>query len=154
MKLSSWIPIWIAAFLFGMWIADVVHRKPKAATKPVIVYVPVKQPKLYTQQLSATVYYPTGDPTYDGSTIYVPAIKHLAWCALSRDVLVSTGWRMGDTLLVYGSLPRTMQGFYILHDKTNDRLRRRIDILMPAGSYSDRWDNVQVRKFTLKELTQ
>ena len=103
--------------------------------------------------VSATVYYPTGQPTYDGTAIIRKAIPHLAWCAISPDVLRKSGWHMGDTLLVSGGqLPCYFKGLYVLHDLTNRRLRNRVDILVPAGSYSDRWDKVKIRRFTINEL--
>lgn len=128
----------------------VVGHRPTTPPLPVMV--------------SATVYYPTGDPTFDGTPVFNKALKHLNWCAVSPDMLRKGGWRMGDTLLVVGgNLPANLKGLYVLHDLTCGRhnrkckrhygIQNRIDLLVPKGSHSDRWDSIQVRRFTINELT-
>ena len=113
----------------------------------------IPQLPLEVTEVSATVYYPTGQPTFDGSKVPTgKALSATRWCALSHDLLRSTGWHYGDTVLVYRkNLPDQHWGLYILHDKTHSRLRNRIDLLVPNHTYSDRWDGVQVRKFTVND---
>lgn len=128
---------------------------PPPALKPVYLPVVYKPRSLQVREVSATVYYPTGDLTYDGTaTPRGKALSNTRWCALSHDLLRMTGWEWGDTVLVYGkNLPNKHWGLYILHDKTHSRLRNRIDLLVPNHTYSDKWDGVLVRKFTLKDPT-
>lgn len=123
---------------------------PASVPLPEVTVIGHAQPSTFS--LSVTGYYPTGNLTYDGTTIVNRHIPPLRWCAISPDMLAKTGWQMGDTLLVSGNAPRGQCGLYMLHDLTNERLHNSLDLLVPAGTPAARWNNVKVRRFTLSEL--
>lgn len=138
---------------FGLGVLLPPSPKPCPESAKASSPVVLKAKGLRVVEVSATVYYPTGQPTFDGTRLpQGKALSKVRWCALSHDLLRTTNWQYGDTLLVYGKkLPQSLWGLYILHDKTHHRLFNRIDLLTPTGTYSDRWDGVWVRKFTLND---
>ena len=152
---NSYLMMFLGGIMFYGFVGSLMPNPSPIPCPPTPDPIPVvlKAQGLEVREVSATVYYPTGDPTYDGTT--TPKGKALSttrWCALSHDLLRLTGWQWGDTVLVYGkNLPNQHWGLYILHDKTHSRLRNRIDLLVPNHTYSDKWDGVLVRKFTLKD---
>lgn len=141
--------------LLGSWLGP----KPCPPLEP----APVPSPDLVEYHVgysppatflvvSATVYYPTGNPTFDGSKVPEgKALTKTRWCALTHDLLRKTGWQYGDSVLVCGKhLPRKHWGIYILRDKTHSRLRNRVDLLVPEGTYSTKYNGTLIRRFTLK----
>jgi hypothetical protein len=90
------------------------------------------------------VYYPTGNPTADGSIIPNNYKRRThGWVAISRDLLKD--YSMGDSLIVEG-ISEDVDGIYVIKDKTHPRIKRTIDILVKPGKLLGKWNNVKIRK--------
>jgi 3D (Asp-Asp-Asp) domain-containing protein len=103
-----------------------------------------------TYNVTATIYYPTGNPTASGSRIKKDyKMETHRWCALSRDLLARWGgeFEYGDTIVVSG-IRDDVDGIFIVHDTMNKRYKRRIDLLVRrANPLFNKWDNVTIRKY-------
>ena len=86
-------------------------------------------------RVDATVYYPTGQPTYSGEIIprhYHRRTARVRFIAVSHDLLRRYG--LQDTLLVKGDLrdpywDKSLNGVYVIKDLMNRRFKHRVDIL-------------------------
>lgn len=85
--------------------------------------------------------------TADGSLIDTATLNNgtLKWCAVSRDMLGEGGYKYGDKIEILHADP-LIAGIYEIHDTTNKRFTRRIDILMPSRIRVGKWDGVKIRK--------
>ena len=84
--------------------------------------------------------------TADGSLIDTHALENgtLKWCAVSRDML-KDGYKYGDRIEILHVDP-LIAGIYEIHDTTNKRFTRRIDILMPEKIKTGKWYDVKIKK--------
>ena len=84
--------------------------------------------------------------TADGSLIDTHALENgtLKWCAVSRDML-RNGYKYGDKIEILHA-DKSIAGIYEIHDTTNKRFTRRIDILMPRRINTGKWTGIKIRK--------
>ena len=111
---------------------------------------------LYSNNVSASVYYPEKDQTdgsplitADGSQINAKSIRKHRWVAVSRNLLKRWGGKLhyGDSLQING-ISEDLDGTYIIRDTMNKRIRNTIDILVgKEDKIYGHWKNVKITKF-------
>jgi 3D (Asp-Asp-Asp) domain-containing protein len=126
---------------------------PKDAPKPEAITSAT--PEVKTITVSASVYFPEHNQTdstpfitADGSRINKKNPGKQRWIAVSRDLHSRWGGEIsyGDSLMVTG-ISEELDGYYIVKDVMNRRIRNRIDILV--GRKDDImgfWNNVQIAR--------
>lgn len=129
--------------LFTSFASPVSPTTP-ANHAPILFPAPVAQPRdsAWTA-VRATVYFPTGRPTFSGERIpvaYSRRARRYPFLAVSDDLLARYG--IQDTVLIRGDQSdpywdRSLDGIYVIKDKMNSRFRRRIDILSRPGHERD-----------------
>lgn len=134
---------------------------PAAPTKITeVVQIPIREVAVATKpiepiKVKASVYFPVENQTDDTPLItadnskikYKKPSKH-RWVAVSRNLLTRWGGTInyGDTLHVKG-INKKMDGFYVVRDTMNKRIKNQIDILVgEKENIMGLWEDVKIYK--------
>lgn len=105
---------------------------------------------LNTKNVTATIYYPTGNEMRSGKeisehyTLYSTPIRYIA---ISQDLWSNNGgpYSFGDSIRVSG-MGTTYDGIYVVEDTMNKRFTKRIDVLVESRKPPNIWFNVKIYK--------
>ncbi|GEO04296.1 hypothetical protein AAE02nite_19600 [Adhaeribacter aerolatus] len=131
---------------------------PSAPTE--VIQIPIRKVAVATKpiqsiKVTASVYFPVENQTDDSPLItadnskikYKKPSKH-RWIAVSRNLLTRWGGTIdfGDTLHVKG-INKRMDGFYVVRDTMNKRIKNQIDILVgEKENIMGLWEDVHIYK--------
>lgn len=137
----------ILIFLLGIMFGVLATKDVFKCKKEVIVKECIK--KQDTIPVTVTFFHPVkeqcGKNTHlckDGFVIKNEDIIHERIAGVSRDLLYEYRLKLGDTILLINS--GLYDGKYIIRTIGNEKIRKRLDILLPVGQRATRIDNCKI----------